>query len=110
MAGQGVDVRQAARRPGRTPCTQSVRRPEASRAPAGAAFGAGSSGSAAVAGPGAGWLAMPSVCGKVARALAAGELGMNSGPFWPQAARVAAHATRERHLTRICEAFNMRKL
>ena len=45
-----------------------------------------------------------------ARWLAAGELGRNSGPFWPQAARDAAQAPRAMHLTRICEAFNISEL
>jgi len=56
-----------------------------------------------------------SVCGSVARPGAAASGGMNSGPFWPQALRIAtpaaARASRETSvLTRILETFNIVKL
>ena len=50
------------------------------------------------------------VCGSVARWLAAGPEGKNRGPRCPQPARAAALAARTSVLTRIWEAFNMRKL
>jgi len=50
-----------------------------------------------------------SVCGSVARWLAAGPLGRYNGPRWPQPARAAALAARASALTRIWEDFNMRK-
>ena len=50
-----------------------------------------------------------SVCGSVARWLAAGPLGRYRGPRWPQPARAAALTARTSALTRIWEDFNMRK-
>lgn len=51
-----------------------------------------------------------SVCGSVARWLAAGPVGRYNGPRWPQPKRAAALAARTSVLTRIWGAFNMRKL
>jgi hypothetical protein len=55
------------------------------------------------------------VSGKVARPCAAGAVGRNNGPFWPQAASsattLAARASRRvRALTRIWQTFDMVKL
>jgi hypothetical protein len=52
---------------------------------------------------------------RVARPLAAGSVGKNKGPFWPQApsnATTLAARARPRHgaLTRIRQTFNMVKL
>jgi hypothetical protein len=52
---------------------------------------------------------------RVARFCAAGSVGMNKGPFWPQAASntttLAARASRRSGaLTRIWQTFNMVKL
>jgi len=51
-----------------------------------------------------------SVSGRVARCAAAGPEGRYSGPRWPQPAMAAALAARTSVLTRIWDAFNMRKL
>ena len=51
-----------------------------------------------------------SVSGKVARCAAAGPEGRYSGPRWPQPEMAAALAARTSVLTRIWDAFNMRKL
>ncbi len=51
-----------------------------------------------------------SVSGRVARWAAAGSEGRYSGPRWPQPAMAAALAARTSVLTRIWDAFNMRKL
>jgi hypothetical protein len=51
-----------------------------------------------------------SVSGRVARWAAAGPEGRYSGPRWPQPAMAAALAARTTVLTRIWDAFNMRKL
>ncbi len=114
MLGSGVDVHQAAARPPTqsagclresvVPVEVELSSTAALDGPAGNVVGAGA-GVARSAG-----LEMPRVCGSVARWLAAGELGRNSGPFWPQAARDAAQAPRAMHLTRICEAFNISEL
>jgi len=67
---------------------------------------------ALAAGGGAVLVSLPgvSVCGSVARWLAAGPVGRYNGPRWPQPKRAAALAARTSVLTRIWGAFNMRKL
>ena len=67
---------------------------------------------ALAAGDGAVLVSLPgvSVCGSVARWLAAGPVGRYNGPRWPQPKRAAALAARTSVLTRIWGAFNMRKL
>jgi len=51
-----------------------------------------------------------SVCGRVARWAAAGSVGRNNGPRWPQPATAAMLAARAIVLTRIWEALNIIKL
>ncbi|GAA6120315.1 hypothetical protein Acidovoranil_24180 [Acidovorax sp. FG27] len=56
------------------------------------------------------WTKGVSVCGRVARCAAAGSVGRNSGPRWPQPAIAATLAARAIVLTRIWEALNIAKL
>ena len=66
-------------------------------------------GGAGGAGEGDAWVG-DRVSGSVARCLASGVPGRYSGPRCPQPVSAAALAARAMVLTRIWEAFNMRKL